>query len=626
MAKAFTSSAAHPSDQRARGTGSNKRNDNSTADGFAMLTVAVNHLPSRLNITGTPTIEPLGRGSLIREIEPDLSLGDERFSLNHAEILLDFFLDALSGMGAGMDEIDFAMWKARAQDRAGRVVLGPNNASLDDMAGDDDPLAGVRETIRERLRRLGIENDWSGLSGSTLFGTGAAAQTKARNVDLPRYVYASGHSLADTAEEVVIDMARQVPGMVLAQTDDGKWYADYPDSTRTPAEQSVGTITDADLYGSAKQRYFKITPPNADSLTTKIKATFADIDNDFNPSTVVYPKPGSAGETQLRNTFNGEYPRTVHFQGGMDKNHVETICRTMILTSFRPVWEWVLHSDDAEHLAGDVVRCTSRLHGRDRYVRIMRRERLTSQHVAYVGIEFDNDDHDFIMEAEETFELQAETAATASTLATFAATQPASARIQLDWTFPDGVSELTAFTDIETTTDDGTTWEHVHLGAVLHALRAPWRHGCPTQPEVHPRPPRLGNAQIQGQDAPCERHRRRMAGIAGHHRAAAASRHGRPALGNHLEALPGGHQPEHDQRPANRAGHVHAQHERADVRAGVPGERLGAGGGHWKRRAVVQNGARGGRNVAHRRQRLDGCGAGRDSRSSPSHRRTLPLH
>lgn len=415
MAKAFTAGArsVRGGTVTVHGTGTNQRDDNSRGDRITMMTLAVHHRPSRLNITGTPTVEPFGRGARVRKIQSDGSLGDPEFSTSLSDHLLDFFLDTDVGLAADFDmDIDADLWRTRGQVRSERRVQGPGNVAGSDMAGTDNPLDTPSQTLAQRRAALGLDEDWSGYAPSPNFGSATTTGEgppqsvidRARAAQVPRYTSSGGVGLDDSAEEYIVNQLRNAPGAVLAQTDEGKWYLDLPDSITDEATQSVATVTDEDLYGG----YFEIVPPNADTLVTQVVADFIDIDNGQNPSRVIYPKPGSAGARQLEERFGGVYQLRIHLRAGTDRAHVETICRSLILESFRPLWKFPMHVDDLSAIAGDVVTCQSRFHNRNAHVRIMRRIRRSGTgrlHVDFTGREFDKDDYDLVTEAEATFEI-----------------------------------------------------------------------------------------------------------------------------------------------------------------------------------------------------------------------------
>lgn len=451
MATAFEGTGSPAGERRAWGTGMRERDATAKGTGFSKLTVAVNYLPSKLPLTGAYTIVPIGKGAPVRTIQANGRLSTAyRFSTNLIEILLDMFLDPENGLGWPVSAFNLGLCRI-AQERAARIV------QAGDMAGNDNPMRRPTQTVAQRRAELGLGADWSGYAPSSIFGQQRGA---ARAVPVRRYEYSLGglNTVFDSAEAQVFSALQLCPDLVMAQDDDGLWYFDVPDSVTAEATQSVAKITDADLYG--KDGYFQLQPPTADTLITQVTSQFDDIDNDFNPGTDVFPRPGSAGANQLRDAFGGVFPTTLSVRGAFGKQQVRTLARTRIATSFRPLWHWPVHKTDAGPRAGQVVECESSLHGRSRYVRILKRERVTNEQYMYTGREFDKDDFDHVLEAEALFELQAQRAGTAQRPATYTVTREGTS-VRHDWTMPEDFSELVNGFQIEV--QNGEAWDPLVL-------------------------------------------------------------------------------------------------------------------------------------------------------------------
>ena len=440
----FTTSARHPHDQRASGNKSNRRTATATGDGFTKINVFVNHLPSKLTIKGTPTIEPIGTGVEVRTIQSDNTLSTtRRYSTNLSEAMLDFFLDDFDGLNFPVEELDLKRIRERAQNRAAQIVDGPGAANDSEMQGNDNPLGIARETIAEARRRVGLAPGVSGLANSHSF----ANQDAANKQPILRHEYAGNYTIRESSEQIIENMLRTAPGMVIAESEDG-WYWDIPDSTRTEAAQSVANITDTDLYNG----HFQITSPSADTIVTRVTADFADIDRDFRPSTVVFPPIGSSAETQLNAAVGntGPYERTLSLRGVYNKKQARTVCRMIVAESLRDDWAFPLHKSKATMIPGDVVACSSRLHGQSAFVRILTRTRVDSQHYVYTGKQFDKDDYDYIIQAAATFDLEAQESSQPVAPDKFDATVlPSLASVRLDWSWTETLSTLAAWLEIE---------------------------------------------------------------------------------------------------------------------------------------------------------------------------------
>ena len=354
-----------------------------------------------------PQPEVIGRGADVRTIEADAqgNATGESAALTATSNPIRIGVDLLRyKQGVPLDEFDLQSVynaqqaikdvsgiAARSDAHAKKVVLRNGEVYVVDDTG---------LTERQQFMRYGFIPEGS---LDAIIGTGLSTQTVLGGNQAPtlRYEF-DGEIPSDlTIEDAVELVWETIPGLIYYRNKDNKLAFSVPDSETDEADQSVGTLTDA-VNGGSVVRLVSYGSPLEEDKVSSLTARFKNVNEDLRESSLVFPKPGSSLESQLK-AIEGDLLRgEVDLEGIVNPYLAHSAAVNFILMSHRDTGQVICSPHDYKYEPGDVVRLTLTEEGIDDWVRIMdRTETSDNLSITYDVMQFNKGDYAYIPDSKQ---------------------------------------------------------------------------------------------------------------------------------------------------------------------------------------------------------------------------------
>lgn len=294
------------------------RDSTATFDGLAYSTEFFRMNREAPQFDSKPSTSYYTEGKPIRTFSGSTLSSTKSFSNNSAEVLLDYLLDSVVGVGMSTTEIDL-------------VSFGNAARICNEIVKTAAPVSGKIFSKR---------------SITTL--------------DIKRHQF-NGNIYPDQDHISNIEtILETIPGAILFRDTQGKLKLAVPDSLKTSAEASVGTIND-DLLISDIQ----YSQPDSDDKLNQVKLTYASSGKDFASDSFEYKNPTYLDED------NGIVLSTEITMAGISNVYQASGIAKAIVNETRVAsYNFEVSHQALFYEPGDVIRLQSDRNEIDRYVRI----------------------------------------------------------------------------------------------------------------------------------------------------------------------------------------------------------------------------------------------------------------
>ena len=436
------------------GNGTGSRNANSKFTGLNFLTSIAKYDLENPQVFAPPEWLCALEGRLLRTIERSgnsYSLSASRsFDTNVVKVLLDYLLSEEYGAGLALEDIHLPSFYL-AQQQAGQPIQGPGSGvdssenAARRAAGYD--YVGTDGQLNEAGYGPGVEIGFAAPSSTAL----TPRTQLPRNLHRNEFNGALFNSEGFTAN--IQNIRAAMPDARLFWSREGKYKISLGDPTRTPAQQSVYTITPAALDGSVTVIY-----PSNQQKKNLVTLSFLDIEKDYAENTATWPKQGGTLHNRFKSEDGGEELHQTFFLLGCNNHfHASSIAATHLLLTRRTLYQFDLNAVGEQLEEGSVIRVQEPAQNLDVYVRILTIKKSSILKFSVIAAEFHQADYawtydeatvlsNLALESDEVGRLQS---------VTVTAQQQ---RVTVNWTPNENESiNVTAY-EIERSDDGGMTW------------------------------------------------------------------------------------------------------------------------------------------------------------------------